>query len=151
MGDRNALEGVPSMTRNSVFYFVSNQSLRPEQHPQFYRGTFSDGNLRIEPGPGVSNYEGQELSNFDAEISPGRQYALLLWKASLPMASRGPPPFDCQEKPARLLCVTRNSAVIMEQSIRRGLNYAAATSAAELELFFMRLEGSSRQFSGNPL
>jgi hypothetical protein len=64
-----ALEGVPSMDRNGVFYFISNRSYN--QIPStVYRGKFSAGAVsRIALVPGVSAAK-PGIVNFDAEICP---------------------------------------------------------------------------------
>src|SRR5512136_617485 len=64
-----ALEGVASMDRNGVFYFVSTRSYE-ETSSTIYRGTFDTGTVSaIELAPGVSTAT-PGIVNFDAEISP---------------------------------------------------------------------------------
>src|SRR5512136_2693152 len=64
-----ALEGVASMDRNGVFYFVSTRSYEHDSST-IYRGTFDNGTVSaIELAPGVSTAT-PGIVNFDAEISP---------------------------------------------------------------------------------
>jgi Tol biopolymer transport system component len=135
----NALEGVPSMDRNGVFYFVSTRSY-DQTASTTYRGTFVNGAVSgVELVPGVSIAK-PGIVNFNAEISADGNTLYFVDSQ-----------FDHgQPKTAALLIARKkdsvfvradDSASMMAQINRRGLDYAAATSASELELYFTRLEG----------
>jgi len=137
----NALEGVPSMDRNNVFFFVSTRSY-DQTASTIYRGTYLNGSLSaIELVPGVSISK-PGIVNFDAEISADGNTLYFVES----QFEHGQP------KSAAILIARKNgsgflraadSAQIMEQINTRGLNYAAATSTTELELFFTRADGSA--------
>ena len=137
----NALEGVASMDRNNVFYFVSNRSY-DQTASTIYRGIYQNGSLSgIELTPGVSIAK-PGIVNFDAEISADGNTLYFVES----QFSHGQP------KSAVILIARKNGAgfmraaegaKIMEQINARGLNYAPATSASERELFFTRAYGSA--------
>jgi Tol biopolymer transport system component len=137
-----ALEGVASMDRNGVFYFVSTRSY-DETSSTIYRGSFDNGTITsVELAPGVSNAT-LGIVNFDAEISPDGN---TLYFVESQFGSSGP-------QNANILIATwngsafvrdSNSATIMKQvNTSKNLEYAPAISSSGLELFFTRLEGSS--------
>jgi Tol biopolymer transport system component len=136
-----ALEGVASMDRNSVFYFISTRSY-DETSSTIYRGSFDYGTVTsVELAPGVSTAT-LGIVNFDAEISPDGN---TLYFVESQFSSSGP-------QNANILIATwngsafvrdSNSATIMKQvNTSKNLEYAPAISASGLELFFTRLEGS---------
>jgi Tol biopolymer transport system component len=136
-----ALEGVPSMDRQGNFYFVSNRSY-DQTASTLYRATFADGRLtNVELVPGVSLAK-PGIVNFDAEISADGN---TLYFVESQFSILGQP------KSARILFARRNgnsfvrdesSTAIMKNINSDGLNYAPATSASELEIFFTRVDAS---------
>lgn len=140
-----ALEGVASMDRDGGFYFVSPRSY-VKTSSTLYRGHFYNGGVTgVELVPGVS-LEKPGIVNFDAEISADGN---TLYFVESQFRSGGP-------KTARILFVRRGgngfarsarsddeSARIMRPINTDALNYAPATSASELEIFFTRLDPAS--------
>jgi Tol biopolymer transport system component len=134
-----ALEGVASMDRDGNFYFVSTRSY-DQTASTLYRGKFADGGLTgVELVPGVS-LKRPGIVNFDAEISSDGN---TLYFVESEFGFLGQP------KSARILLARRegnafvrdvNSASILKAINTDTLNYAPATSASELEIFFTRLE-----------
>jgi Tol biopolymer transport system component len=134
----NALEGVASMDRNNVFYFVSNRSY-DQTASTIYRGIYQNGGVAgIELAPGVSIAK-PGIVNFDAEISADGNTLYFVES----QFSHGQP------KSAIILIARKNGAgfvrvaedrKIMEQINTRGINYAPSTSGSELELFFTRAD-----------
>ena len=137
------LEGVASMDRNGVFYFVSTRSYDLTAST-IYRGSFDNGTVTgIGLAPGVSTAT-PGIVNFDAEISPdGRTLYFVESKFS---ASGQPQTADILIANWNGSAFVRdaNSTTIMKQvNTSKNLEYAPAISASGLELFFTRLEGSS--------
>jgi Tol biopolymer transport system component len=136
-----ALEGVASMDRQGNFYFVSNRSY-DQTASTIYRARFADGALsKVELAPGVSLAK-PGIVNFDAEISADGN---TLYFVESEFSILGQP------KSARILFARRNgntfvrddsSASMMNTINSDGLNYAPATSADELEIFFTRATAS---------
>jgi hypothetical protein len=136
-----ALEGVASMDRQGNFYFVSNRSY-DQTASTLYRATFADGALTgVELIPGVSLAK-PGIVNFDAEISANGNTLYFVESEFSILA---------QPKSASILFARRNgntfarddsSATIMKSINSQGLNYAPATSASELEIFFTRADAS---------
>ncbi len=138
-----ALEGVASMDRNGVFYFVSTRSY-DQTASTIYRGSFDNGTVTgIELAPGVSTAK-PGIVNFDAEISPDGN---TLYFVESRFSASGQP------QTADILIATRNgsafvrdsnSAAIMKQvNTSKNLEYAPAISSSGLEMSFTRLEGSN--------
>jgi Tol biopolymer transport system component len=136
-----ALEGVASMDRNGVFYFVSTRSYG-ETFSTIYRGSFDNGTVSgVDLAPGVSTAT-LGIVNFDAEISPDGN---TLYFVESQFSSSGP-------QNANILIATwngsafvrdSNSATIMKEvNTSKNLEYAPAISSSGLELFFTRLEGT---------
>jgi Tol biopolymer transport system component len=133
-----ALEGVASMDRDGNFYFVSNRSY-DQTASTLYRGKFVDGALSgVELVPGVSLAK-PGIVNFDAEISADGN---TLYFVESEFSFMGRP------KNARILYARRNgnvfvrdpgSAALLKTVNTDALNYAPATSASELEIFFTRV------------
>lgn len=134
-----ALEGVASMDRDGNFYFVSNRSY-DQTASTLYRGKFADGKLSgVELVPGVSLAK-PGIVNFDAEISADGN---TLYFVESQFGFLGQP------KTARILYARRSgnmfvrdgdSATILKTINTDALNYAPATSASELEIFFTRVD-----------
>ncbi|HEY0796238.1 MAG TPA: hypothetical protein VGD64_10695 [Acidisarcina sp.] len=137
-----ALEGVPSMDRSRNFYFVSNRSY-DKTASTLYSGKFADGAITdIELVPGVSLAK-PGIVNFDAEISADGD---TLYFVESEFSRRGEP------KSARIMAAHRSgntfvrdpaSEAIFKTINTAGLNYAPATTASELEIFFTRTDGHS--------
>ena len=137
-----ALEGVASMDRNNVFYFVSTRSYA-QTSSTLYRGTFADGTVSgVELVPGISRST-PGIVNFDAEISPDGK--TLYFVESQFNASGVPQTADIliAERSGDTFTRASDSATIMRQiNTMTMLEYAPASSASGRELFFTRLEGS---------
>ena len=136
-----ALEGVPSMDRNNVFYFVSTQSYVTTLST-LYRGTFKNGTIS-----GVDRVSGVSASklgmvNFDAEISPDGN-TLYFVDGLFNFPNPVPVTADILIAERRGVNFVRlaNSADIMRQINTGALEYAPAISASGLEIFFTRLKG----------
>lgn len=134
-----SLEGVPSMDRNGVLYFVSVRSY-DKTFSTLYRGRFRDGNVTgVELVPGVSLRK-PGMVNFDAEISDDGS-TLYFVDGDL---SKDPKPFS-----ADIAIATRsgdgfrrdpNSADILRNVNTGALEYAPSISSDGLELFFTRVD-----------
>jgi Tol biopolymer transport system component len=137
-----ALEGVASMDREGNFYFVSPRSYE-QTASTLYRGRFANGSVTgVELVPGISLAK-PGIVNFDAEISADGN---TLYFVESQFEHGGP-------KWARILFARRSGNAfvrspeserivaerIMETINREGLNYAPATSASGLEIFFTRV------------
>jgi Tol biopolymer transport system component len=136
-----ALEGVASMDRYGVFYFISTRSY-DQTSSTIYRGSFDNGTVAgIDLAPGVSTAT-LGIVNFDAEISPDGN---TLYFVESQFSSSGP-------QNANILIANwngsafvrdTNSATIMKQvNTSKNLEYAPAISSSGLELFFTRLDGT---------
>jgi Tol biopolymer transport system component len=137
------LDGVPSMDRNGIFYFVSTRSY-DQTASTIYRGSFDNGTVTgVDLAPGVS-IATPLIVNFDAEISPDGQ--TLYFVESRFSASGQPQTADILIATWNGSTFVRdgNSANIMKEvNTSKNLEYAPAISSSGVELFFTRLEGSS--------
>ena len=134
-----ALEGVPSMDREGIFYFVSTRSYN-QTASTIYLGKFVKGAISdIELAPGISTST-PGIVNFDSEIS-GNGKTLYFVESQFTLAGR--------PKTARILMARRmgnsfhrdlDSATILQPINTDTLNYAPATSLSEVEMFFTRLD-----------
>ena len=137
------LEGVPSMDRNNVFYFVSNRSYVTTLST-LYRGTFTSGTVSgVELVPGVSALL-LGMVNFDADISPdGNTLYFVDGLFNFP----DPVPLTADiliaERSGVNFVRVANGADIMRQINTSALEYAPTISTSGLEIFFTRLEGST--------
>jgi hypothetical protein len=136
-----ALEGVPSMDRNNVFYFVSTRDYN-QTLSTIYRGTFANGVIsEVELVSGVSALT-PGMVNFDAEISPDGNTLYFVdsqFSGGVPVTAD----IVIAERSGTGFSRLSNSAAIMQQVNTPGpLEYAPSISASGLELFFTRLEGS---------
>jgi hypothetical protein len=132
------LEGVASMDREGNFYFVSPRSY-DQTASTLYRGHFSHGAVTgVELVPGVSLAK-PGIVNFDAEISADGS---TLYFVESQFEHGGP-------KWAHILFAQRKGSVFVRSgdsdrimsNVNRGtLNYAPATSASGLEIFFTRVD-----------
>jgi hypothetical protein len=133
-----ALEGVPTLDRNGMLYFVSTRSYG-ETLSTIYRAKFQAGRASD-----VQLVEGLSLKkpgivNFDVEISPDGQYLYgvdgdltggpVPKSADLFVARRVGDRFERLAESSRIFANINTSA----------LEYAAAISADGLELFFTRM------------
>jgi hypothetical protein len=136
-----ALEGVPSMDCNNVFYFVSTRDYN-QTLSTIYRGTFADGVISgVELVSGVSALT-PGMVNFDAEISPDGN---TLYFVDSQFSGGVPVTADIMiaERSGTGFSRLSNSSAVMQQVNTPGLlEYAPSISASGLELFFTRLEGS---------
>ena len=139
----SSLEGVASMDRDGVFYFVSTRTY-DQTASTIYRGIFAAGTVTaIDLAPGISTAT-PGMVNFDAEISPDGQ--TLYFVDSRFSASGQPQTADILIAAWNGAAFVRDSgsATIMEQvNTSKSLEYAPCISASGLELYFTRLEGSS--------
>src|SRR5215510_14018441 len=132
-----ALEGVPTMDKNGVFYFVSTRSYK-ETLSTIYQGRFSGGSVTgVKIVDGVSE-KALGRVNFDVEVSAdGRTLYFVDGvfsgkptpdKADIAIAVRDGNGFRRLPESAELLKNVNTDA----------LEYAACVSPDELELFFTR-------------
>jgi hypothetical protein len=136
-----ALEGVPSMDRNNVFYFVSTRDYN-QTLSTIYRGTFANGVISgIELVSGLSALT-PGMVNFDAEISPDGNTLYFVdsqFSGGVPVTAD----IVIAERSGTGFSRLGNSAAILQQvNTPSLLEYAPSISASGLELFFTRLEGS---------
>ncbi len=143
-----ALEGVPSMDRDGNFYFVSNRSY-DQTASTLYRGKFANGSITgIELVPGVSLSK-PGIVNFDAEISAdGNTLYFVESQFSI---------FH-QPKSAIILIARRSGntfvrdpaseAILKTVNDPDALNYAPATTADELEIYFTRVNKDHPEVHG---
>ena len=137
------LEGVPSMDRNNVFYFVSNRSYVTTLST-LYRGTFTSGTVSgVELVPGVSALV-LGMVNFDADISPdGNTLYFVDGLFNFPNPVPSTADILIAERSGVNFVRLANDADIMQQINTNALEYAPAISTSGLEIFFTRLEGST--------
>jgi hypothetical protein len=136
-----ALEGVPTLDRNGMLYFVSTRSYG-DTLSTIYRAKFQAGRASD-----VQLVEGLSLKkpgivNFDVEISPDGQYLYgvdgdltggpVPKSADLFVAKRVGDRFERLADSSRILASINTPAV----------EYAAAISSDGLELFFTRMTGA---------
>ena len=142
-----ALEGVPSMDRNHVFYFVSTRDYE-KTLSTLYRGTFANGVVSgVELVPGISLMK-PGMVNFDAEISADGN---TLYFVDAKFDAKGNPltaDIVIAERRAGIgngagFARLASSASIMRQINTNALEYAPAISNSGLEIFFTRLEGNT--------
>jgi Tol biopolymer transport system component len=135
------LDAVPSLDSLGNFYFISNRSYS-QNLSTVYAGTFNAGNVAaVAPVPGIVA-RGAGVVDFDAEIS-GDGHTLYF--------SEGPLDNTGQPQGSQIIISTRdaagftrlsNSGAILQQINAGTLNYAAAMSSSELEIFFTRLDAT---------
>lgn len=136
-----ALEGVPTLDRNGLLYFVSPRSYE-QSLSTIYRAKFEAGRASgVELVAGLS-LEKPGMVNFDVEISADGQYLYgvdgdltggpIPKSADLFVARRTGSGFERLPDSGRLLVKVNTDA----------LEYAAAISPDGLELFFTRMSGA---------
>jgi hypothetical protein len=138
-----ALDGVASMDNANNFYFVSTRSY-PITLSTIYRGVFSAGTVTgVALVPGVSRNQAG-IVNFDADISADGN---TLYFVDGVFGMGGGVPQSTKVVLARRsgngFVRDRKSAKLLHSLNKPGLNYAIATSASELEIFFTHFDGTS--------
>jgi Tol biopolymer transport system component len=131
-----ALEGVPTMDRHHVFYFVSPRSY-DKTFSTIYRGHFANGRVTgVELVPGISRKE-PGIVNFDVEVSPDGN---VLYFVDSRFARGGPETADIviAERRGSAFQRVRNSDHIMQHVNSDALEYAPCISADGLTLLFTR-------------
>jgi hypothetical protein len=131
-----ALEGVPTMDRDRVFYFVSPRAYQVNLST-IYRGKFADGAVSdIELVPGISRNQ-PGIVNFDVEVSPDGKtlyFVDALFVAGNPVTAD----LVIADRRDRTFQRATNSAAILKNINSSALEYAACISADGLTLFFNR-------------
>lgn len=137
------LEGVPSMDRNNVFYFVSTRSYAATLST-LYRGTFINGTVSgVDLVPGVSALV-LGMVNFDADISPdGNTLYFVDGLFDFPNPVPSTADILIAERSGVNFVRVANGADIMRKINTGALEYAPAISTSGLEIFFTRLKGST--------
>jgi WD40-like Beta Propeller Repeat len=131
-----ALEGVPTMDRDHILYFVSNRSY-DKTFSTIYRGVFSDGEVSgIELVPGVSR-QVPGIVNFDVDVSPDGD---MLYFVDSRFARDGPETADIviARRAGNAFRRTQDSGEIMKNINTSALQYAPCISADGLTLLFTR-------------
>jgi Tol biopolymer transport system component len=132
-----ALEGVATMDRDNLFYFVSTRSY-DQSSSTIYRGTFSTGRVAgVELVPGVSRVQ-PGMVNFDVDVSPDGN---TMYFVDSRFANGAPETADIVIAERRGTGFERmsRSDEIMRNVNSSDLEYAACISADGLTLFFTRL------------
>ena len=138
----SALEGVPSLDRNDVFYFITTRNYTAPDYATIYWGIFRNGSISdVEMVPGVFRKKAG-MVNFDAEISPDGN---TLYFVDSQFVGGVPQTADIfiAERNGKKFTRTVNGVAIMKQINTGALEYAPAISASGLELFFTRLKGNT--------
>lgn len=131
-----ALEGVPTMDRRGVFYFVSTRDYE-KNYSTIYRGNFSNGAVSaVELVPGISRRE-PGIVNFDVDVSPDGD---ILYFVDSRFGRRGPETADIviAERRGAGFERRRDSGEIMKNVNTDALEYAPCISADGLMLLFTR-------------
>jgi hypothetical protein len=138
----SALDGVPSMDRNDVLYFITTRSYVAPNYATIYRGTFRNGFISdVEMVPGVA-LKIAGMVNFDAEISPDGHtlyFVDSLFKGGAPKTAD----IMIAERKGNEFVRAADGVAVMKQINTGALEYAPAISASGLELFFTRLKGNT--------
>jgi hypothetical protein len=133
-----ALEGVPSMDDNNVFYFVSPRNYVAPDYGTIYSGAFSNGDVpSVELVAGISRRKPNRV-NFDCEISADGNtlyFVDSVFKNNQPQKSQ----ITIAHKNGDTFVRDPHSAKIMKHINTGSLQYAPDTSASELELFFTQV------------
>ncbi len=135
------LDAVASMDANGNFYFITNRSYGSTGNPGYlstiYSGPFADGTVTpVNPVPGVAAPR-MGLVNFDEEISADGN-TLYFTQGNYATGNLTSTTMMVATRQGGNFVVDPNSAKIMKTINDRHLNYAADTSADELEFFFTR-------------
>ncbi len=133
----SALEGVPSMDLNNIFYFISPRNYVAPDFGVIYSGTFSNGEVStVALVPGISRRKAGRV-NFDAEISAGGDtlyFVDSVFKDNQPSTAK----IEVAHKNGDTFVRDPHSAKIMARINSGRLQYAPDISASELELYFNR-------------
>lgn len=137
-----ALDGVPSMDRNGVLYFISLRTAAATQ-ASVYRGQFADGALTgVELVQGIAP-NSIAMLDFDASISPdGNQLYVaegLFVFLSAPLAAN----IVLFERQGTGFVRAANSDQIMQQVNSGNVAYAPTVSKSGLEIFFNRVDNGT--------
>lgn len=131
-----AVEGVPTMDRDNVLYFVSPRSYG-ETRSTIYRGKFDAGKVAaVDLVPGVSRNQ-PGIVNFDVEVSPDGN---TLYFVDSRFAKGGPQTADIVIAQRRGAAFERlaDSDAILRNVNTDALEYAPCISSDGLTLFFTR-------------
>lgn len=137
-----ALDGVPSMDRNGLLYFISLRTAASTQ-ASVYRGQFAAGALTgVELVQGVAP-KGIAMLDFDASISPdGNQLYVaegVFIFLSAPLAAN----IAIFERQGTGFVRAANSDEITQQLNSGNVAYAPAVSKSGLEIFFNRVDSGT--------
>lgn len=137
----NMLDGVPTMDKEGLLYFVSVRSYE-QSLSTIYRGRFANGRVsHVELVPGISRLQRGDL-NFDIEVSADgtRLYGVdgVFRGGSVPEEAD----IFVAERSGNCFKRLPGSAAMMANVNTSALEYAAAISEDELELFFTRMSGA---------
>ena len=135
------LDAVASMDSNGNFYFITTRSYGSTASPGYlstiYSGPFADGAVTpVNPVPGVAAPK-MGLVNFDEEISADGN-TLYFTQGNFATGNLTSTTMMVATLQGGSFVVDPHSAKIMKTINDRYLNYAADTSADELEFFFTR-------------
>ena len=135
------LDAVASMDSNGAFYFITTRSYGSAGDPGYlstiYSGTFAGGAVTpVNPVPGVAAPK-PGLVEFDEEISADGN-TLYFTQGNFATGNLTSTTMMVATRQGGHFVVDPNSAKIMKTINDRYLNYAADTSADELEFFFTR-------------
>jgi hypothetical protein len=135
------LDAVPSMDENGNFYFITTRSYESTGSPGYlstiYSGPFASGAATpVNPVPGVAAPK-LGLINFDEEISADGN-TLYFTQGNFATGNLTSTTMMVATLQGGSFVVDPNSAKIMKTINDQYLNYAADTSADELEFFFTR-------------
>ena len=135
------LDAVASMDSNGAFYFITTRSYGSAGDPGYlstiYSGTFAGGIVTpVNPVPGVAAPK-PGLVEFDEEISADGN-TLYFTQGNFATGNLTSTTMMVATRQGGHFVVDPNSAKIMKTINHQDLNYAADTSADELEFFFTR-------------
>ncbi len=132
-----ALEGVPSMDLNNVFYFISPRNYVAPDFATIYAGTFANGEVAsVALVMGISRRRAGRV-NFDAEISADGNtlyFVDSVFRNNQPSNAK----IEIAHKNGNTFVRDARSAKLMARINSGRLQYAPDISASELELFFNR-------------
>lgn len=143
-----ALEGVASMDRDGNFYFVSNRSY-DQTASTLYRGKFANGSITgIELVPGVSLAKGG-IVNFDAEISAdGNTLYFVESQFSIFHQPQSAIILIARRSGNTFVRDAASEALLKTVNDPDALDYAPATTADELEIYFTRVNKDHPEVHG---
>jgi|HubBroStandDraft_6_1064221.scaffolds.fasta_scaffold32052_2 hypothetical protein len=135
------LDAVASMDSNGTLYFITTRSYSSTGAAGYlstiYSGPFTNGAVTtVNPTPGVAAPR-LGLLNFDAEISADGN-TLYFTRGNFATGTLTSTTMMVATRQGGNFVVDPNSAIIMKTINNQHLNYAADTSADEIEFFFTR-------------